>query len=220
MSFDYNVDLAAFAADPYPDLAHMRAQGGVHFVPELNATLLTLRDDIATCEKAVEVFSSHQPGGLMDVLMGRNMMRKDGEAHAIERRATFPAFSPRTVRDQWQAAFERAARALLEDLKPRGSGDLVRDYAMPLSGAALQVITGLTNMTPAEMDRTSQGMIDGIANYAGDAQIEANCHDCTGSIDRHISARLPALAKTPDSSLLSVQMQAGLPEESIRAKRT
>ena len=213
----YEIDPSAFKADPYPDLAAMRASGGIHFVPQLNATLFTRRADIFVCEKNIEVFSSRQPGGLMDVLMGQNMMRKDGADHAAERRAVFPALSPRTLMDQWKGAFEAAATQLLDDLAPRGEADLVLDYAMPLSGAALQVITGLTNMEPAEMDRVSQGMIDGIANYAGDAGVEANCMDCTASIDRHIDARLDALREAPDKSLLSVQMQAGLSDATMRA---
>jgi cytochrome P450 len=60
-------------------------------------------------------------------------------------------------------------------------------------------------------------MIDGCANYAGDPGVEANCHDCTASIDAHIDARMPQLREAPDQSLLSVQMQAGLSEAQIRA---
>ncbi len=213
----YEIDPSAFKADPYPDLAKMRANGGIHFVPQLQATLFTRRADIFVCEKKVEVFSSRQPGGLMEELMGQNMMRKDGEAHMAERRAAFPALSPRTVMDQWKAEFETAAERLLDGLAPLGGADLVTDYAMPLSGAALQAITGLVNMDPTEMDRVSQGMIDGIANYAGDPAVEAHCRDCTASIDRQIDARMDALRAAPDKSLLSVQMQAGLPDESIRA---
>ena len=213
----YEINAQAFKADPYPDLAKMRADGGIHFVPQLNATLFTRRADIFVCEKNIEVFSSRQPGGLMDMLMGQNMMRKDGDAHMAERRAVFPALSPRTVMDQWKSSFEAAAARLLDEIAPRGEADLVQEYAMPLSGAALQVITGLTNMPPAEMDRVSQGMIDGIANYAGDAAVEAHCKDCVASIDRHIDARMDELRANPDKSLVSVQMQAGLPDESMRA---
>ena len=73
-----NVDPAIFWANPYPLLAEMRATTPICFVPELGATLITRRDDIHVCEKNVAVFSSDQPGGLMNVLMGHNMMRKDG----------------------------------------------------------------------------------------------------------------------------------------------
>ena len=48
----------------------MRSHTPICVVPELNATLITRRDDIHSCEKNVAVFSSDQPGGLMNVLMG------------------------------------------------------------------------------------------------------------------------------------------------------
>ena len=212
-----DIDPAAFWRDPYPDLARMRAEAPICFVPQLGAVLVTRRDDIFTQEKNVAVFSSHQPAGLMTVLMGENMMRKDGKAHMAERRAIFPTVSPRTVRDIWRAQFEAGAARALDRLAGRDTADLVRDYAMEVSAEALKAMTGLTNMAWQEMDRVSQGMIDGCANYAGDPAIEARCHDCTASIDRHITARMEALAAAPDVSLISVQMQAGLSEAQMRA---
>ncbi|SEO25391.1 hypothetical protein SAMN04490248_10337 [Salinihabitans flavidus] len=213
----YEIDPDTFWRDPYPDLARMRAGCPVAFVPQLGATLLTRREDIFVNEKKVEVFSSDQPGGLMTVLMGQNLMRKDGTDHQAERKAIFPTTSPRTVRDVWKAEFETATRALLDEIAPKGRADMVKDIAMRISGDALRHITGLTNMSWQEMDRVSQGMIDGCANYAGDPEIEARCHDCTASIDAHIDAMMPRLETDPNSSLLSVQMRAGLSEEQIRA---
>src|SRR5215471_6964778 len=71
----YNVDVGAFWADPYPDLARMRKEAPIAFVPQLGSTVFTRRGDIFTQEKRIEVFSSHQPGGLMNLLMGHNMVR-------------------------------------------------------------------------------------------------------------------------------------------------
>lgn len=213
----FDIDLAAFWRDPYPTLRRMRAEAPVCFVPQLGATLLTRRDDIFENEKKIEVFSSDQPQGLMTRLMGQNMMRKDGEAHRIERAAIFPAVSPRTVRDVWRARFQAATDAMLDELRPSGQACVVRDIAMRVSGEALKAITGLTQISWAEMDRVSQGMIDGCANYAGDPAIEARCNDCTAAIDRYIDERLPVLRAAPDHSLLSVQIAAGLPEPAIRA---
>jgi cytochrome P450 len=210
----FSIDRAAFAADPYPALAAMRRTAPIAFVPELGATLITRRADIHREEKRIDVFSSHQPQGLMTRLMGENLMRKDGAAHLRERRILFPALSPRTVRDRWLPVFRATAERLLADLAPRGRGDLVRDYAMPLSGAALVAITGLARMTPDRMDAVSQAMIDGCANYAGDPEIEAACHAATAEIDAHIDAMLDA---APDESALRVLRDGGLPVESIRA---
>ena len=68
-----------------------------------------------------------------------------------------------------------------------------------------------------EMDRVSQGMIDGCSNYQDGPQVTARCNDCTASIDHHIDARLPELQTAPEKSLLSVQMQAGLSDAQTRA---
>ena len=213
----YEIDPKAFAADPYADLARMRRACPIAYVPQLDATLITKRDDIFDNEKKIDVFSSDQPDGLMTTLMGQNMMRKDGDAHMAERRAIFPSVSPKTVKTVWRAKFETATQRILTGLAARPGGDLVTDFAMPVSAEALKVITGLTNMDFAEMDRVSQGMIDGCANYAGDPAIEANCHDCTASIDRHIDAMWPLVTAAPDHSLLSVQIAAGLSDAQIRA---
>ncbi len=209
------IDPAAFAADPYPDLARMRARTPIAHVPQLGATLLTLRDDIWTQEKRIEVFSSHQPQGLMTRLMGENMMRKDGAAHMAERRALFPALSPRIVRDLWRPQFMEACARVLDALEPKGAGDLVRDFALPVSGAALCAMTGLTTMTPQEMDAVSQAMIDGCANYSGDPAVEARCHDATARIDRHIDRALANPGALP--TCIAVQRAAALPEDSLRA---
>lgn len=209
-----HINLADFAADPYPALARMRAKAPVTYVPELGATLITRRDDVHTQEKRTEVFSSRQPDGLMTRLMGENMMRKDGEAHMTERRALFPALSPRTVQEHWKPIFHAAAREQIKRLIPRGACNLVTDFAMPVSAMALKAITGLEAMTNTEMDDVSQAMIDGCANYAGDKGIESRCKRATRFIDDHIT---DAALDPPDRSALQVMTDAGLPDASIRA---
>jgi len=209
-----SVDPAAFAADPYPVLATMRRDAPIAYVPELGATLLTKRETIHREEKRIHVMSSHQPDGLMTRLMGENMMRKDGDAHMAERRALFPALSPRTVATHWKPVFEAATARIIADLAPRGACDLVTEFAMPVSAAALVAITGLSQMSYAEMDRVSQHMLDGVANYTGDPDIEGRCHAATSLIDMHITRMMH---NAPAKSALAVMQAAGLPEASIRA---
>jgi len=211
----FPIDLGQFTADPYPTLARMRAEVPIAYVPQLGATLFTRRDDIHTQEKRVDVFSSLQPDGLMTKLMGENMMRKDGAPHMDERRILFPALSPRTVQDHWKPIFEAATIAILNDLIPKGKCDFVTDFAMPVSAEALKAITGLTQMSAAEMDGVSQAMIDGCSNYAGDAGIEARCNDATALIDAHIDASMGD--GTAGRSALAVQCAAGLPMANTRA---
>jgi cytochrome P450 len=213
----FDIDVAAFWADPYPDLARMRRKAPIALVPQLGSTLFTRRDDIFSQEKRTDIFSSHQPAGLMNTLMGHNMMRKDGDAHMAERTAMFPAVSPRTVRDTWRGQFQAHADRILEELAPKRRADLCKALALPLSAECLKDITGLTNMRFEDMDAWSQAMIDGIANYSGDSQVEARCHAATAGIDAAIDDMIPVVTKHPTSSILSVLLAAGQPEASIRA---
>ena len=213
----YEIDVARFWADPYPDLARMRKEAPIAFVPQLGSTVFTRRDDIFSQEKRIDLFSSHQPAGLMNRLMGHNMMRKDGEAHMSERAAMFPSVSPRAVRATWLTKFQAHADRILDELLPSGAADLVKDLALPLSAECLKDITGLTNMRTQDMDAWSQAMIDGIANYTGDAAVEARCNAATAGIDAAIDDMVPILKKQPDTSILSVLLSAGQPMESVRA---
>jgi cytochrome P450 len=213
----FDIDVPAFWADPYPDLARMRARAPIAFVPQLGSTVFTRRDDIFSQEKRIDVFSSHQPAGLMNRLMGHNMMRKDGDAHMSERAAMFPAVSPRTVRDTWGRQFQAHADRILAALEPAGRADLCKAFALPLSAECLKDITGLTNMRYQDMDAWSQAMIDGIANYSGDAQVEARCHAATAGIDAAIDDMVPVVTRHPNASILSVLLSAGQPMDSIRA---
>jgi cytochrome P450 len=213
----YDIDVRAFWADPYPDLARMRKEAPIAFVPQLGSTVLTRRADIFSQEKRIDIFSSHQPAGLMNRLMGHNMMRKDGDAHKSERAAMFPSVSPRAVRDTWIAKFQAHADRILEELALMGRADLVKAFALPLSAECLKDITGLTNMRYQDMDAWSQAMIDGIANYTGDKAVEARCHAATAGIDAAIDDMLPVVSKHPNHSILSVLLAADQPMESIRA---
>ena len=213
-----SIDPPSFWNDPYPVLAEMRRSAPICFVPELGATLLTRRDDIHTCEKNVAVFSSEQPGGLMNVLMGNNMMRKDGEDHRKERFVYYPAISPNAVKNRWAQVFEDLADAILDSVDAGPSQiDLVLAYATALSGEALKALTGLTNITHQEMDAWSQAMIDGVSNYIGDTEPAARCHEATALIDAAIDERISSFDADTDPSLLGVMLRSGMALDQVRA---
>ncbi len=213
----FDIDPTAFWNDPYPALAEMRRRAPIAFVPQFGSTLLTARDDIFVSEKRIDVFSSHQPQGLMNKLMGHNMMRKDGEDHMAERRAMFPSISPKSVKNSWTQAFQSHADRIIDALEPGKPIDFVKAFALPFSAECLKSFTGLTNMRFEDMNAWSQAMIDGIANYAGNPEVEARCHAATASIDAAIDDMIPVVRKAPNLSILSVLLEAGMAMESVRA---
>jgi cytochrome P450 len=212
-----DIDVAAFWNDPYPTLAKLRKEAPIAYVTQLGSTLLSSRDDIFISEKQISVFSSEQPDGLMTKLMGHNMMRKDGEAHLSQRKAIFPAISPKTVASHWTSQFQEHADRIIDELPSSESVDFIQAFALPFSAECLKSITGLTNMRYQDMNAWSQGMIDGIANYVGDPAVEARCHAATAGIDAAIDDMLPAVSKHPDKSLLGVMVASGMPIANVRA---
>ena len=213
----FDIDLAQARRDPYPIYRELRARAPIAYVPALDGIVMTRHADISACERKIKVFSSHQPGGLMNRLMGRNLMRKDGREHRTERNVIYPSVSRDTVADTWRRRFQADADRLLDGIAGKSRADLVKDFALPLSGEALKAITGLENITYGEMDAWSQAMMDGIANYAGDPEIEARCHDATANIDAAIDDMAPSLDAEPNMSMLSMLLRSDLPMESLRA---
>jgi len=216
LPISFNINYSDFTNNPYPVFAELRNSAPISFVPELDAILLTKHSDIFICEKNISVFSSVQPDGLMTKLMGQNMMRKDGEDHKAERRTIFPTVSPKTTQKVWKQKFIDQTKSILESLSDQDLIDVVNEFAKPVSAQALKSVTGLTNMTWQEMDRVSQGMIDGCANYIKDPIVEKNCYDCTRSIDNHIQERMEQ-GLGSDPSLLSVFASVNEKFETISA---
>ena len=216
LPISFNINYSDFTNNPYPIFAELRNSAPISFVPELDAILLTKHSDIFICEKNISVFSSVQPDGLMTKLMGQNMMRKDGEDHKAERRTIFPTVSPKTTQKVWKQKFVDHTKSILESLSDQDLIDVVNEFAKPVSAQALKSVTGLTNMTWQEMDRVSQGMIDGCANYIRDSSVEKNCYDCTRSIDNHIQERMEQ-GLGSDPSLLSVFASVNEKFETISA---
>ena len=146
------------------------------------------------------------------------MMRKDGEDHLKERKTIFKTISPKTSRDHWREKFETIADNIINKIKVLKSGDLLTLYARELSAECLKLVTGLTNMTSVEMDRVSQGMIDGCSNYTGNKEIEEYCNNCTKSIDTHINEMIGKIQQmNSDFSLLSTMLEGNLSADQISA---
>lgn len=212
----FDVDLQKLWQDPYPTLETMRAEAPFAFVPQLHMHVLTRHKDISDFIK--QGFGSNDGAApVMDLLMGKNLMMKEGKPHMAERTAIMPTISPKAVRDVWTAKFHQIVSDVLDDIAPKGGADMVKDIAMRISAEALKVVTGLTQITWQEMDRVSQAMMDGLANVIQDPEVAARCNEATAAIERYIDERIPELSANPDTSLLSIHLQSGMSEEQYRA---
>jgi cytochrome P450 len=161
-SVDFNPFIAPDLEDPHPKLREARARWPVFFSPALGTWVLTRYGDVLAALADPGRFSSAAsitndraplPGPVLKALScgiayQGGMVDMDPPEHTMYRSLFNRAFTPRRI-----AAIEprvaAAASRLMASLRPKGSGDLVRDFAFPLP---MRVIASLFGIPESDMD--------------------------------------------------------------------
>lgn len=212
-----DVTSADMAADPYPIYARAQQLGPVVHIPALRVNLVTRFEDIAFAERNTSIFASTDDASLMHRVMGHTLMRKDGEAHKLDRSALEPTFRPALVAKHWGPRFDAIAESLIDDMVERGSADLFEDFAAPMASRALMEILGMPDIDWRDLCVWSQTMMDAVGNYANDPEVWTRSEAVTDAINAAIDARVPEVTANPDPSVISALVNAGTPIETIRA---
>ncbi len=207
--------------DPFPIYERLRAEGGVHWVPQVGRYLITSYEAVHETELDQETFSANEEGSLQIRAMGHSMLRRDDPEHYLERKAWQPALRPGVVKREWVSMFERNAARFLDEMIEKGPGaDLIWDFAAPYAAESLREIIGLHNVTQQEMQRWSQTLIDATGNYADDPDVWARGKRSFDEVDVALDEMLRWHAEHPNPSLLSQLLRIPdyqMPIERIRA---
>lgn len=214
------VDPAELRSDPYPIYRRLRAEAPVAWVPSVRKLLITSFSGCLYGEQHPEIFSSRVSNAhMIRAIGGRPMIRKDDPEHAAERSTVNPTLRPKAMKERWNAVFEANARAAVDALEERGpeTADLNSDYARPLASQNLIDLLGLRDVDVETFARWSADFIAGSGNVLEDDEIWARCDRSRAEANAALDSLLPYLRRVPDDSMSSLLLQAGLPEESVRA---
>ncbi|MFP1625789.1 cytochrome P450 [Streptomyces sp. 5K101] len=147
----------AFAADPYPALAELRARGRVHWFEPTRQFLIPHHADVSALLRdrrlgrtylhrfTHEEFGrtpppvAHEP---FHTLNDHGLLDLEAPDHTRIRRLVTKAFTPRTVQ-ALQPVVRRLAADLVADLRRAGGGDLVAEVAEPLPVAVIAEMLGV-----------------------------------------------------------------------------
>ncbi|MGW0701550.1 cytochrome P450 [Streptomyces sp. NPDC002867] len=147
----------AFAADPYPALAELRARGRVHWFEPTRQFLVPHHADVSALLRdrrlgrtylhrfTHEEFgrtpppAAHEP---FHTLNDHGLLDLEAPDHTRIRRLVTTAFTPRTVQ-ALEPVVRRLAADLVADLRRAGGGDLVADVAEPLPVAVIAEMLGV-----------------------------------------------------------------------------
>jgi cytochrome P450 len=147
----------AVLADPHPALASLRESGPVHRIDMrmgLPVWVVTRYDDVLAALSDPRLSNDpHNAGALEETLRGdflsRSLIGTDPPEHTRLRRLVAKAFTARRV-EGLRPRVQEIADALLDRITPRGSADLVGEFALPLP---ITVIGELLGVPEADRDR-------------------------------------------------------------------
>ena len=206
----------ATALDPYPTYAALREAVPVWYSPAMNLHFITRHADVHEAWRDRRLGSDFgdragfdanaQPWRSGDYPAFARFERWDLLAieppdHTILRRLVLMAFTPRAVEAQ-RIRIEQAAVAALENACERGSIDVVRDLAEPLS---LGVICDLIGVPVAERSVVIDLSHAVVAMYEPDPSVEAKmrANDAAGGFLDLMHALIADRRRAPADDLLT-----------------
>ena len=136
-------------------------------------------------------------------LLRRWMMRLDGDRHRRVRDAFGGLFTARRV-GRYRAIIAERAAALIDQVAPAGSMDLVADFARPLPFA---VISDVLGVPPADRDWLGEALIvlmRGFARQRDSDRIAVQAaNDAAGQLVSYFAALLDQRAAAPADDLMT-----------------
>src|SRR5258705_1103363 len=209
---DETITIEELTRDPFPIYRRLRREAPVLRVKSVGRTFLTKAADTKYVKDNAALFSSDDPNTPMKrAFLAHTLMRKDHDQHRTERMAMMPALMTKTIESVWALLYAKLAAAYLDRL-PRGEVvDLFPGLAGPLAARILAHAMGVPDANDEDMQRWSQTLIDGAGNFGWtpgpfDATDIANAE-----MDKCIRANAERVRAEPDSSALSVMVNAKNP---------
>jgi cytochrome P450 len=206
-----DVTFAELLNDPYPTFRRAREMAAIVRIEAANIMVATRYEDIMAMERDPETFSSENPQSLVNKVMGHTMMRKDGDAHARERKAIEPALRPGAVKSCWAPRLEAIFDDVMAGFEKDGEADLFQALAAPMAGRALAEILGFLDVDWQTMAFWSQSLIDGCGNYSGDPEISRKAADAAKGVEQAIDHALAYHRENPNTSVLSSMIHSDDP---------
>ena len=114
-----DVSITDMHENPTQIYARLRREAPVALLESTGRVLLTKAEDVRAAKDNSDIWTSEDTTTPAErAFQATSMMRKDGDAHQQERRALFPALSPRTTRDVWLPLIKASTENILNRLKP------------------------------------------------------------------------------------------------------
>lgn len=204
-----DITLEALWDDPYPIYARLRHKAPVCFVPAVNLWFVTRWNDVEFGASHPELFPATVVDSPLDrTLGGPNVLTVEGDTHAEFRAPLDRTLRPRVVEQRAPEIVETIAKNLLDELAPRGEGDLIADYLEPLSTRSLAQVIGLGDLDAATLSRWFHGLATGTSNYERDPAKQQIADAVNAEVDVALRPLFERRLTDPDDTMVSFLIHA------------
>lgn len=165
------LDEAAFAGDPFPAYARLRAEAPVARNTQVGFWVFSKHADVLAASTDPTTFCSRQ--GILLFEIGAEyatpptMMHTDPPDHTRYRALAQPGFAPSLIRSLEPAVRVRA-RDLLADLEPGVARDVVGPIAVPFPLQIIAELLGIPDHEWPRFYRWSEAVIPGATDWSDD----------------------------------------------------
>lgn len=129
--------------DPHRLLTRLRESEPVSWLAALEGWLVTRHDLALQAMRDAETFTVQDPRFSTGQVIGPSMLSLDGEDHELHRTPFVAPFRPGPVREGFTNPITAEATRLIDEIAPRESADLQREFAAPLAATIVVRALGL-----------------------------------------------------------------------------
>ena len=202
---EYSPFVAEVKEDPYPYYAWLREHHPVYYNDKLGFCVLSRYADVEAAARTTEVFSSAQGIGPERAPVAM-MIAKDPPDHTRLRQLVSKAFTPKMV-EQLAPRIQEIVDELLDAALPRGSFDLVQDFASPLPVIMIAEMLGVEPERREEFKRWSDAVIHVTAGGAKYGDMDAYMQSWQ-EFKNYFSQIIEERLRSPRNDLVSALVQA------------
>lgn len=205
--------------DPYPVYARLRREEPVAFFEGTKEYFVTRFEDCRTVGSNDRVFG---PSSSLDrpearVMGMPNVLSMSGEEHTSLREAIDQNLTQESVRRFVDALTRPVVQQYLEELKPRGAGNLTAELFEPISVRCVGNVIGLTDTPNETLVEWFQAMSAGLQNVNDDPAVWNRLDLALADIDSQLGELYERSLKEPNHTLMSHVMHGGMPEGKVRS---
>jgi cytochrome P450 len=204
-------------ANPYPLYTQLRNEDPVHWDPRLHTWVVTRYKDVVTVLRDLSADRTPTPELLESIglsalspmarVMAKQVLFLDAPSHTRIRSLTSAAFSPRRVQ-ALREHIQEIASHLLDQAEPKGSMDVIADFALPLPAIVTAEMLGVPTSDYPQLKKWTEDFMEILANFQHNPERAARAIKSVEEMSDYFHAAIARLRIQPREGLVHSLMTA------------